>query len=686
MAYSEQTTGILRGDIKLLKGESLLLFDPASEAYYKISERFAGIISCFSEDISYEAMLKKLRYNGIETGPDELHEVCTFLRINGLLIPRYGEMTLRREQLEKQKEKTLLLRLSTICLFLKLPPVHPENFFRKIAPFVSFLAAPWSLVLWSIPALWGYILALRDFGTVLEQFADTLSWAGLVKYVLAIVAVKILHEFAHSLAAIRQGCRVRGIGLGFIFFMPRLYTDTTDSWRLPRKKRLLIDGAGIIAELMIGGIAALFWNFLPPGTGRSTMFYIFAVSTLSTLLVNGNIFIRYDGYYILSDILGIENLMKRSSECVRQTWRWYFLRLGVPSAEKRKLLLISYGISAFIYRVFLYTSICLLIYCSFTKVLAILLLALEIYSILLYPLAQEIKTIYQLSRRSTGKAVWIMLFLLITIIGSILFIPLAWGITVPGESVPAWRRLVTVEESGYSVNALPARNRKIKAGECLLELKSPRLQFAIDKISKMLEYDRELFIQQELDEKEFALNEVTAKKIESDHLALKELLRRKKNLVIKADQSGHFVPVLPDISPGALIKRNTVIGEIVSERNIIYAYASDEQVGKVHPGQRGGAVMADDLTEIPCRVIKIEPVAVKFKSSPVLQPFGGPIAVYKTGNDEFISVQAQYLIVLEVPSDIRIASGRLLRVKLLYNWQLYTYIKKLILSFFRKEF
>ena len=73
MAYSEQTTGILRGDIKLLKGESLLLFDPASEAYYKISERFAGIISCFSEDISYEAMLKKLRYNGIETGPDELH-------------------------------------------------------------------------------------------------------------------------------------------------------------------------------------------------------------------------------------------------------------------------------------------------------------------------------------------------------------------------------------------------------------------------------------------------------------------------------------------------------------------------------------------------------------------------------------------------------------------------------------
>ena len=111
MKHTGDTTGILRGDVRLLRGETLLLFDPGSDAYYKISERFANIISFFSEDISYEAMQEKLRINGIETTLEELHEISSFLRANTLLIPRYGETALRREQLEIQKKKTLFSRI-----------------------------------------------------------------------------------------------------------------------------------------------------------------------------------------------------------------------------------------------------------------------------------------------------------------------------------------------------------------------------------------------------------------------------------------------------------------------------------------------------------------------------------------------------------------------------------------------
>ncbi|MBR2906323.1 MAG: hypothetical protein IKC08_10535, partial [Lentisphaeria bacterium] len=260
MEQVKQTTGVLRGDIRLLHGESLLLFDPASDTYYKISEHTANIIAYFTEDMSFEAMLEKLHYNGMETTPEELHKICEFLRVNNLLVPRYGEIPLRRKMAEAVKKKTLFLRISSAYLFYRFPPWRPEKFFKAASPFLSILASPWLLALWIIPAVAGYILALRDSGRVLEQFADTLSWAGLVKYVSAIIIVKIIHEFAHSLAAARFNCRIRGIGLGLIFFVPRLYTDTTDSWKLPQKKRLLIDGAGILAELIIGGIAALFWN------------------------------------------------------------------------------------------------------------------------------------------------------------------------------------------------------------------------------------------------------------------------------------------------------------------------------------------------------------------------------------------------------------------------------------------
>ena len=201
-----------------------------------------------------------------------------------------------------------------------------------------------------------------------------------------------------------------------------------------------------------------------------------------------------------------------------------------------------------------------------------------------------------------------------------------------------------------------------------------------------MKYDQELFILQELDEKEFSQKEITAQKINSDKLALQELLRRKANLTLKSSQKGRFIPRLPAFSPGAFLKRNAVIGEIVSAENIIYAYADDDQIGKIYSGQQGTAAFSDRLTEIPCTVTRIDPVAAKFKPSPVLQPFGGPTAVYQKSENEFMPTQTLYRIELKMTDDFQVNSGRLVKVKLSSGGQLYTYVKKLVLSFFRKEF
>lgn len=686
MGKKPQTTGVLREDIQLLRGENLLLFDPAADSYYKISERTAEIISFFSEDLPLDSMLEKLRFNGILSNEAELLEICGFLRNNSLLIPRYGETTSRGEYLKKLKKKNSLLRLSSASLFFRLPPWRPENLFQKIGPYISFLTSRPMLLLWIIPAIAGYLLALHHSGRVLDEFFDSLSWMGLVKYALAIIIVKLIHEIAHSLAAIRFGCRVRGIGIGFIFFIPRLYTDTTDSWRLPGKQRFLIDCAGIIAELIIGGIAALCWNLLPPGSCRSTMFYLFTISTLSTLLVNGNIFIRYDGYYILCDLLGIENLMSRSAECVKRTWRWYFLRLGEPSAERKKFILILYGVLAFFYRIFLYTSICILIYYKFIKVFAVILLVLEIYTLLLYPLSREIKEIWSLSRKSAGIAVWFMLILLFSVIGCILFVPLSWGIRLPGESVPSEQYVIIAGESGYLQSAFSSLPKPVKKGAVILDLSSPQLEFATEKIQRTAEYDRTLYKLQELDEKEFAGIGATAQKIQSDQLALEELDRRRRTLKIVSDSDGYFVPSLPDLSAGAFVRRGTEIGKTVSRKNTVYAYALDHQVGNVYPGQKGTVTFSDSLQEIPCRVVKVSSVAAKLKGSPVLQTFGGPVPAYQESNTDFSPVQTLYCVELELLRETDLTAGRLVNVKLVHTERLYDNIRKLVVSFFRKEF
>ncbi|MBR2364746.1 MAG: hypothetical protein IKA79_06055 [Lentisphaeria bacterium] len=690
--------GVLRPDIELLQQDPPLLFDPGTDAYYKVSEKSLKIISYMTEKYSSEEFCRLLAANGIITDVAEINRINSFLRQNNLLIPEYGEITSRQKMAAKIREQNFLLRFAGAYLFFRLPPLRPERFFEKCASFADFLVSKGMLCLFLFPALAGYFLAARDPGLVKNTFADTLSWAGLAKYFLAIVLLKILHEAAHCIAAIHFRCRVRGIGLGFMLFYPRLYTDTTDSWRLPRKQRLLIDSAGIILELVTGGIAALLWYELPPGSFRSTMFYIFAVSTLSTLLVNGNPLIRYDGYYILCDLLKIDNLMQRASSFIRSCCHYYFWGVGERPDEEKKIFMLFFGISAFLYRIFLYTSIILVIYYNFVKFLALIMLFLEFYCILFHPLYREIRTVASLARAGKkSRLKFLLAFLLpVLLLAGILFLPLSWGIRLPGEIVPSERMPLTILEGGFLRENLSALPRKVKKGELIFSLESPQLELAVKKLEAASAFDETLYSLQKLDENHFAASRVTAEKIRSNRIAAKELLRRKENLKISSPQDGIFLPALPELSPGAYLAANTHAGEIVSGKAVIHAYAGEREIGKIFPGMKGRIFFSDSLASSEVKVIAADSVACEFSKGPLLQPFGGNIPVYNKkekgeGSMEkgtFLPVQTYYRVILEIldQPEEKYLSARTLSVKLQHREKLGTYIGNLILGFFRKEF
>ena len=677
----------LRRDLQLISGEAgSMIFDPAADAYYKVSGKSLKIIGFMTGNMTLEAFQEKVAANGVSATKEELLQVILFLRQNNLLAPGYGETALKREKMQSAKERSRFLRFSAAYLFFRLPPWRPEKCFEKISPYVSFLASRWFLLLLLIPALAGYLLVLRDFSAVKTTFLDSLSWAGLVKYFGAILMLKIIHEAAHAVAAMHFKCRVRGIGLGFMVFYPRLYTDTTDSWRLPRSRRFLIDGAGIIIELLLGGIAALLWFELPPGVWKYTMFYIFSVSTLSTLLVNGNPLIRYDGYYILCDLLNIENLMTRSAEYIKQWWRWTFLKIGkAPSGEHGKIFFI-FGISSFIYRIFLYTSIILVLYHSFAKVIAILLIILELYSIFIYPLFREIKTVMLLSKQSMKSTTLFLGVCHLLVLAGVLFLPVPWSTVLPGETAPESVTQVTASVGGYLCSDLPGEAKTVKHGETLFELKSPALAFASESLRKKNEYEKLLYSQQQLDDKSFAESFVTAEKIKSNELGLEELERQQRSLRAEAQTEGTFVSKLPDLSAGAFLPKGTLIGEIVSEKKIVYAYADDQQIGDIRVNDRAKLSCGDSLRTFSARVTAIDKVAVQLKSSPVLQTFGGSVPVFfDEKNNTWLSSGTLYRVTLE-PIEMPLFSGRKVTVKIAQSKQLYRTLKNLILSGFRKEF
>jgi len=612
----EPMTGVLRPDIELIGGKPALLFDPATDAYFKVSPETLKVVSFLTVSQPVEQFREALSKQGVALSKEELLQILGFLQQNNLLVPEYGVIGFKRKKQAEIKEKTLFLRFSAAYLFFRLPPIRPERFFEKITPAVSWLASKFMVVLLLIPAVLGYLLILRDFNAVQQTFWNSLSWAGLVKYFAAIVLLKIIHESAHSIAAMHFRCRVRGIGLGFMVFYPRLYTDTTDSWRLPRNQRLLIDSAGIIAELLFGGTAALLWCYLPPGPWKSTMFYVFAVSTISTLLVNGNPCIRYDGYYILCDLVNIENLMSRSSDYVKRFWRWHVLRLGMSPTDEKGGVLFIFGVLSSIYRIFLYTSIILIIYHKFTKALAVVMMFMELYSILIYPFWREVVTIRQMSKRSASHAGVLLSGIVLAVLSVILFYPLSWNITLPGETVSETRTVISIAENGYLTEPLKHKARPVGKGETLFVMESPVLEQNIRKMEKTVEYDQILWRLQQLDEKLFAIGSVTEKKMQSDLLAQNELKRRKADLRMTSPVDGIFVPVLPDLSAGVFLPKGCKVGEVVSLRHVIRAYSDDYDIGELEIGNRADILLPDQLDIIPAEISDISMIAEPLKDSP----------------------------------------------------------------------
>ena len=682
---------MLREDIKIIPpgrhGAYTMIFDPVSEVYYKISPLAARIIAKLDRDYDLEEFHAKLKRLGLFISLEELNELIFFIAGNNLAAPEYGRYEHKRQQMAKLKKVNWLLKLSSYYVFIKLPPWHPRKFFEAISPYVSFLVSKPALRIYLVPAILGYLLALRNFGEVRDTFWASLSWAGLVKYFFAIILLKVIHESSHALAAMRFKCPVREIGISIIFLYPRLFTNTTDSWKLPRQQRLLIDAAGLIGEIIFGGIAALGWWYMTPGIAKSTMFYIFAVSTMSTLLVNGNPLIRFDGYYILCDLLNIENLMQRSTEFIKQFWRCYFFRVVPPPVDERPWLMGIFGISAAIYRILLYTSIILIVYNQFIQVKAVA--ALMLYSLGLLPIIKEAKSIRAMSKRAGGKVNWTFSLITLGIVTAVLFLPLSWNVVLPGEVKADRSRLVTVAEPGYLATKWHDGAFACKKGELIAKLDSPLADMQIDRITSTLNEDAVLVDLQQSERQTFGDSLLTLQKMDGNRKLQSEMMRRKGLREIRAEIDGTFIPRLFNLSCGSYMTNGLVIGEIVSDRSVVFAYATEQEVKLLKKDQKVTVSLPDSSKKVSGRIKEIDPIPAKIKNSPLLQMYGGELAAFpdETVPGEFYSSQALYRVEI-VPAekmDEHFFRGRTVRARVHRRDMLANEIWNFLVTAFRRE-
>ncbi|MBP0018455.1 MAG: hypothetical protein J7647_13015 [Cyanobacteria bacterium SBLK] len=184
-------------------------------------------------------------------------------------------------------------------------------------------------------------------GAKLWQFY---SYSLIAPFIILALLVVVIHELGHAFTLKRFGGIVPEIGLLLMMLFPAAYTNTTDSYRLPRGKRLLVIGAGILIQLTLAAIALTIWNFAIPGSHLQTIGYLLLVAALFTLAVNLNPLAKFDGYYFLMALTGILNLRGRSRAL------YINLLTGKPILETKKdcWILALYGPLSLLYLWFIF--------------------------------------------------------------------------------------------------------------------------------------------------------------------------------------------------------------------------------------------------------------------------------------------------------------------------------------------
>ena len=341
-----------------------VLQDPVAGSYWRLTPEQFCVLECLRERISLRELRDQLAKRFPQRNPSmsEVRLLVTSLAERRLLQSvRSGAAAGNHPPLSI----ALLRRVLQCLLFCRLPGFHPARFLTLFERPVRWLMTPAMLSVTGVLLLAGWGILLGDLEILVTEVSTASQYFSLQSLLLVWLMIglsKIIHEMAHGLMCRYFGRDCTEMGVAFLLCSPCLYCDVSDAWMLPRKSgRILIALAGPTAEVVVGTVSLLLWKFTSTGLLNQACLQLGVVSLVSSLLLNLNPLLRYDGYYILSDWLEIPNLRTRGDRAVGMAVRR--LLSGEPTQRSDDqtgwlaILLPAYAIAAWIYRWMLIVAI-----------------------------------------------------------------------------------------------------------------------------------------------------------------------------------------------------------------------------------------------------------------------------------------------------------------------------------------
>ena len=643
------------------------LYDPAMNRFYELGGLEVEILRELRNNSNAELTSEELARHianreQVMCSSRQIDDFVGFLQDNDLFWIE-GERALKhRQTLRVPSWQTWRDRIWHQYLFIRVPLLHPDRLLDRLLPLVKWAFHPATAWILATCALLAIYLTSRQFDYFFSTFVSYFTPTGLIYFAAAIMVAKVLHEFGHALLARHYGCSVRAMGVALLVFWPILYTDTTDAWRLrSRRQRALIGAAGMIVELGLASICLLFWNIVPESVFRNILFMLATTTWLMTLVINLNPLMRFDGYYILSDLSGVENLQERANAMGRWKIRELLFGYGISAPEQGRRWLIYFAYATWVYRLFVFFGIAYIVYSYFFKVLGIVLALAQVIRMLVVPIGREISKWWEWRNEASrghlvrsGIAAGIALMLVSLPVDRQLELPAFWQ---AGSVVTLYAPL-----SGQLDYLPPSEDAAIAEGETLIEISAPDLEFQLDQTrhdirSSQYQLERTSF-NAALAQDRLSLQAQLSGALEKQV----DLLAQLEDARLVAPFSARIADLQPDLREGEWITKGdrllTLIDDGVGE---VVAYLEESELRALLEGASGRFYPeGGTLPPQPVRLVEIDGFSLDALDQPyVASTFSGGLDVRDGKDGELVPQRATYRILLEAeaPSEDRVLRG-----------------------------
>jgi putative peptide zinc metalloprotease protein len=662
----EEALPVFRRDLELYRAPdepdgspAYSLFDPITAMFFRITWGEATLMKTLRPGITMSKLVAEIdKKTTIKVTAEEVSFFFEQAKRSKLL-----SVPLPASEIMQEAEKAKVSPLKWLLfhyLYFRIPLFNPDHILEAALPYARKLIAPLALAIYSIVTVIGFVLLVGRLDEFLHTFPYFFNMKGVIFYSTAIVLTKIFHELGHGFVAKHFGVRVPMMGIAMIFFWPVMYTDITDSWKMDdRKQRLWITAAGVIVELTIAGMCTLGWALTGPGVLNSVFFIVSSITWISTLLVNVNPAMRFDGYYLFSDLLGVDNLQMRAFAYTQWQFRKFLYGLDIPPPEevndsKRHYGMMFYSVYTWIYRLFLYTAIAIMVYTQFAKALGIFLFFLEIGVFLLWPLHGELTKLFEMRQHFTINP---RLIVTLIIIGSLLawaIIPLPHTQYFSAVTAPLEEQVIYIPRDGQIQDLYIKRGVEVVVGQPLLRIESKELANSI----RSAEVDMDILLT-ELDilgsseEENRAFIPEKMAELASIEEVFQGLMEQRKQNLIYANTKGIVYHWDEGTRPGQYVSKDQVLGKVADvSRMKVVCYVPERYVDGVKIGQKAIFQLKEDPAILEGLVSSVSPVRSEVLKYPQLSSmYHGELPVIPGEGEELRMVETFYEVTIAV--DIR---------------------------------